>query len=186
MNSGDLSDEDREAILELQSSDAESSTDDEFEIPIENRSSHQGSSSGNSSLWKSVANLINYMEGIGFLALPYAIKRGGITILVAFLILPVCAWYTGKLLIECLYDTDKRTEELGQDPLSKNWEKCFYLNMEAMSSQVLCNWVFFFLCFISSSMRITYEPQSPVIPLTMTAWICLAGVVVFQQLFLIL
>ena len=98
MNSDDLSDEEREAILELQSSDAELSTDDELNFPIEDRSSHQ-SSTGNSSLWKSVANILNYIEGIGFLALPYAIKRGGIAILVAFLILPVCTWYTGKIRV---------------------------------------------------------------------------------------
>ena len=185
MNSGDLSDEDREAILELQSSDAESSTDDEFEIPIENRSSHQGSSSGNLSVWKSVANLINYMEGIGFLALPYAIKRGGITILVAFLILPVCAWYTGKLLIECLYDTDKKNrrvrsrstfKELGEILLPKYGGYVFTgfvqlgLFFSSVSYLVLCG------SLLSNSL--------PSVPLTMTAWICLAGVVVFPTTFL--
>ena len=110
MNSDDLSDEEREAILELQSSDAESSSDDEFDSPIEDGTLHQ-ISTGNSSLWISVANIVNYMEGVGFLALQYTIKRGGIVVLVAFLILPVCLWYTGKLLIECLYDTDKKKEE---------------------------------------------------------------------------
>ncbi|XP_068705020.1 vesicular inhibitory amino acid transporter-like [Montipora foliosa] len=183
MNSDDLSDEEREAILELQSSDAELSTDDELNFPIEDRSSHQ-SSTGNSSLWKSVANILNYMEGIGFLALPYAIKRGGIAILVAFLILPVCAWYTGKILIACLYDTDEKNrkvrsrstfKELGEVLLPKYGGYVFtvFVNLGLFFSSVS------YLVLCGSLM----SHSLPSVPLTMTAWICLAGVVVFPTTF---
>ena len=72
-----ISDEERQAIFELQSSDAESSTDEEQEVPIEDRNS-----TGSSSLWIAVSNILSYVEGIGFLALPYVIKLGGITVIV--------------------------------------------------------------------------------------------------------
>lgn len=97
MDAHSISDEERQALFELQSSDAESSTDEEQEVSLEERNS-----TGNSSLWKATSNILNFIEGIGFLALPYAIKLGGITIIVAFLVLPICSWYTGKLVVECL------------------------------------------------------------------------------------
>ncbi|XP_068705957.1 vesicular inhibitory amino acid transporter-like isoform X2 [Montipora capricornis] len=184
MNSDDLSDEEREAILELQSSDADWSTDDELDFPIEDRTLHQ-SSTGDSSLWKSVANIINFIEGIGFLALPYAIKRGGIVVLVAFLILPVCSWYTGKLLIECLYDTDEKNrkvrsrstfKELGEILLPKYGGHVItvFVQLDFFLSSVS------YLVLCGSLMN----ESLPSVPLTMNAWICLAGVVVFPTTFL--
>ena len=107
MDPRNISDEERQAIFELQSSDAESSTEEEQDVPIEDRNS-----TGNSSLFKAVFNILSFVEGIGSLALPYAIKLGGITIIVAFLILPICSWYTGKLLVECLYDGDEKNKRV--------------------------------------------------------------------------
>ena len=178
MDPHNISDEERQAIFELQSSDAESSTDEEQNVPIEDRNS-----TGNSSLWIAVSNILNFIEGIGFLALPYAIKLGGITIIVAFLIVPICSWYTGKLLVECLYDGDEKNKrvrirstfkELGEilfpnygGYLVTFFEKCG-LFLGCVSYLVLCG----------SLMNHTL----PSIP--MTAWICIAGVIVFPTTFL--
>ena len=99
--------EEAEILTLLQSSDAESSSDDELALPP-NKKVSSDPSSGDSSVWKAAANLVNFMEGIGFLAIPYALKEGGITAMVMFIIIPIIMWYNGTVLTECLYDEDEQ------------------------------------------------------------------------------
>ena len=99
--------EDAEILALLQSSDAESSSDDDLALPS-NKNVSPDPSSGDSSLWKAAANLLNFMEGIGFLAVPFALKEGGITAIGMFIIIPIIMWYTGKILTESLYDEDEQ------------------------------------------------------------------------------
>lgn len=40
------------------------------------------------SVWKATLNIINFIEGVGFLALPFAIAKGGIAGIAAFVIMP--------------------------------------------------------------------------------------------------
>ena len=77
-----------EILTLLQSSDAESSSDDEHALPP-NKKVSSDPSSGDSSVCKAASNLVNFMEGIGFLAVPYALKEGGITTMVMFIIIPI-------------------------------------------------------------------------------------------------
>ena len=65
-----------------------------------------------SSLWKTVFNMLNYMEGVGFLALPYAVHRGGIAAVIAFFVFPFIMGYTCHLLVECLYDEDEDGDKI--------------------------------------------------------------------------
>ena len=91
---------DEETVLELQSSDAESSSDDES-VSSENYIETESAASlpeGTSSTWKATMNLINYIEGVGLLALPYSIKKGGITAVISLFLLPIITWYAGKVL----------------------------------------------------------------------------------------
>ena len=60
--------EEDEILTLLQSSDAESSSDDELVLPSNKLSSDPFS--GDSSVWKAAVNLVNFIEGIGFLAVP--------------------------------------------------------------------------------------------------------------------
>ena len=95
----DLSDKELERLvtLELQSSDAESSTDDH--VPVPENKIYQDPFPEKVTVWKTivrVGNVVNYIEGVGFLALPYAVKLGGIVTIVSFFIIPVCLWYAGK------------------------------------------------------------------------------------------
>ena len=99
--------EDAEILTLLQSSDAESSSDDELVLPSNKKISPDPSSS-DSSVWKAAANIFNFMEGIGFLAVPYALKEGGITAIVMFIIIPIIMRYVGTILTECLYDEDEQ------------------------------------------------------------------------------
>ncbi|XP_067045800.1 vesicular inhibitory amino acid transporter-like [Acropora muricata] len=178
MDSHNLSEEESQAIFELQSSDAESSTDEEQTVSIEERNS-----TGNSSFWKAVSNIMNFIEGIGFLALPYAIKRGGIAIIAAFLILPLCSWYTGKLLIECLYDGDKNKKRVRTRSTFKELGEILLPKYGGYVYTVLVQMDFFlssvsYLVLCGSLMSHTI----PSIP--MAAWICIAGVIVFPTTFL--
>ena len=99
--------EEAEILTLLQSSDAESSSDDEPALPP-NKKVSLDPSSGDSSVWKAAANLVNFMEGIGFLAIPYALKEGGVTAMVMFILIPIIMWYIGTVLTECLYDEDEQ------------------------------------------------------------------------------
>jgi vesicular inhibitory amino acid transporter len=60
-----------------------------------------------SSLWKSVCNLIVTLEGMGLLSLPYVVQQGGWPAVAALTIVPFICYYTGKILVECLYDVHK-------------------------------------------------------------------------------
>ena len=99
--------EDVEILTLLQSSDAESSSDDELVLPS-NKKVSSDPFWGDSSVWKAAGNLFNFMEGIGFLAIPYALKEGGITTMVMFILIPIIMWYIGTVLTECLYDEDEQ------------------------------------------------------------------------------
>ena len=57
--------------------------------------------------WKVVVNIMNSMEGSGFLALPYAVYEGGISILIGLVVLAVVMAYTAYLLADCLDEEDE-------------------------------------------------------------------------------
>ena len=179
-------DEDEDAaILEmLQSSDAEGSSDEDFSPSSNGKVSHDPSP-GDASVWKTVANLVNYIEGVGFLALPYVVKEGGIGALVAFLIIPVILWYTGTILTECLYVEDskgKKTrtrsgyKDLGDAVLPK------------YGGYVLSGFVQIFLFFVSVTYLILFgsvmHHPLPSVPITEIMWISIAGVLVLPTTFL--
>ena len=183
MGESDISDDERQAILELQSSNAESSSDDDV-TSLANKSIHH-SSTGSTSVWKSVFNIVNFIEGIGFLALPYAVKEGGIVIIVAFFIIPVCLWYTGKVLIECFYDTDEKQrrvrarstfKELGEILLPKYGGYLVTAFVQVNVFMISVSYLILCGSLLSHAL--------PSVPLTVIAWSCIAGVAVFPTTFL--
>ena len=55
-----------------------------------------------------VQAFLNILCGLeGTFGLPYAIRRGGYAAIVAILLLPILTYYTGRILIDCLYEGDK-------------------------------------------------------------------------------
>lgn len=52
-------------------------------------------------------NLFNMVEGTGILGLPYAVKEGGVVVLVGLALLAIISNYTGQIIITCLYETKK-------------------------------------------------------------------------------
>ena len=176
--------EEAEILTLLQSSDAESSSDDELALPP-NKKVSSDPSSGDSSVWKAAANLVNFMEGIGFLAIPYALKEGGIIAMVMFIIIPIIMWYIGTVLTECLYDEDEQGnrhkarsgyKDLGDVLLPKYGG---YIVSGIIQLDVFLMAVSYIVLF-GSVMRHDF----PSLPITERMWIGIAGGLVLPTVFL--
>ena len=129
---------DEETVLELQSSDAERSSDDES-VSSENdiKTESAESPEGTCSTWKATMNLINFIEGVALLALPYSIKKGGITAVILLSLLPINYWYAGKVLADSLYNSN---EKKGKIRVRSTWKEIgtrYILNMQVKLSQGL-------------------------------------------------
>ena len=179
-NLSQVSESDEETVLELQSSDAESSSDDESvssENCIETESA--ASPEGTSSTWKATMNLLNYIEGVGLLALPYSIKKGGITAVISLFLLPIISWYAGKVLVESLYNNDEKKrkirvrstwKEIGDAIYPKYAGKIVAWNQHI--GFVLAAVGYLILCGSLTSHAL------PTVPLSQTSWTCFAALLI--------
>ena len=168
---------------ELQSSDVDSSSDDD--VTKTNDNLLQGSTSQNTSVWKSAFNIGNYIEGVGFLGLPFAVAKGGVAAIVSFVLVPLIFCYSGNILIECIYDNDNKGgklrtrtsfKDLG-DVLSPKYGG--FLMLAAQQSCLLLASVLY-LVICGSLLHHTL----PSVPLTEAMWTGIAGVVVLPTVFL--
>ena len=137
---------------------------------------------GRASVWKATLNIINFIEGVGFLALPFAVAKGGIEAIGAFIIMPVIYWFTARVLVECLYE---RHRVHGNVRVRSSWNEigkaiwprfggtmvaavqCFDLTVIATSYLIVCG----------SLMKSAF----PSVPLTPTLWTCIAAAVVLPS-----
>ena len=176
--------EEDEILALLQSSDAESSSDDELVLPS-NKNVASDPSSGDSSVWKAAVNLVNFIEGIGFLAVPYALKEGGIAAMVMFIIIPIIMWYLGAVLTECLYDEDEQGnrhrarsgyKDLGDVLLPRygGYIVSFIIQLDVFLMAVS------YIVLFGSVMH--HDLQS--VPITERMWIGIAGGLVLPTVFL--
>lgn len=62
------------------------------------------------STWQAVANMTSFVQGVGTLALPYAVFKGGLATILGFPLFALIHWYTGKVTIDCIYDADNCAE----------------------------------------------------------------------------
>ena len=88
------------------------SGDEKVSIAEEDSAEKSEEIAGKSSLWKTVVNLMSDMEGTGLLGLPYVIAHIGLVAIAALVVIPFIAFYTGTLLIECLYDKNHEGERV--------------------------------------------------------------------------
>ena len=58
------------------------------------------------STWQAVANMTSFVQGVGTLALPYAVFKGGVATVIGFPLFALVHWYTGKVMIHCIYEDD--------------------------------------------------------------------------------
>ena len=90
-----------------------STQSDEQQLSIsEETSTENEKSSGKSSFWKAVVNIMSAIEGTGLLGLPYVIARSGLVAVAALLVIPMIAYYTGARLIDCLYEKNEADERV--------------------------------------------------------------------------
>ena len=54
-------------------------------------------------------NVTNLIQGTGILGVPYAVRMGGWASVATIVLVALVCCYTGKLLVECLYEESKRT-----------------------------------------------------------------------------
>lgn len=176
-------DEDAE-ILMLVQSDIDSSSDDD-RIPPSNKRATYDSISSDASVLYTAANLVNFIEGIGFLAIPYALKEGGITALVAFIINPVIMWYMGTILSECLYDDDSQGRKIRARSSYKDLGEALlpkyggYIVSSVVQLEVFLVGVSYLVLCAS-----VMGHALPYVPITELMWIGIAGALVVPTTFL--
>ena len=79
----------------------------------EEESTHQDiEPTDKSPLWKATANLVAFTNGPSTLALPYVVARSGLVTIAAMVILPFINYYTGTILIDCLYENNDDGERV--------------------------------------------------------------------------
>ena len=61
------------------------------------------------SAWLAGWNVTNLIQGTGILGVPYAVVMGGWASVAIIVIVAMVCCYTGKLLVDCLYEDSKRT-----------------------------------------------------------------------------
>ena len=176
--------EEAEILTLLQSSDADISSDDGRALPP-NKKVSLDPSSGDSSVWKAAANLVNFIEGIGFLAVPYALKEGGIIAIVMFILIPVIMWYIGTVLIECLYDEDDQ----GKRPRTRSgYEDLGDVLLPKYGGYILSCFIQLDVFLIAVSYLVLFgsvmHHDLPSVPITERMWIGIAGGLVLPTVFL--
>ncbi|XP_022785935.1 vesicular inhibitory amino acid transporter-like [Stylophora pistillata] len=63
----------------------------------------------NASAWLAGWNVTNLIQGTGILGVPYAVLMGGWAAVAIIVVVAAVCCYTGKLLVDCLYEDSKRT-----------------------------------------------------------------------------
>ena len=185
-NLSQVSESDEEIVLELQSTDAESSSDDES-VSSENYVETESAAppEGTSSTWKATMNLLNYIEGVGLLALPYSIKKGGITAVISLFLLPIITWYAGKVLAESLYDSD---EKKGKIRARSTWKEIGDAIYPKYAGKIVAwtqdiGFVFVAVSYLILCGSLTSHAL-PTVPLSQTSWTCFAALLILPTMFL--
>ncbi|KAK3737756.1 hypothetical protein QZH41_017210 [Actinostola sp. cb2023] len=133
-------------------------------------------------------NISNLIQGTGTLGIPYAVSQGGYLSLVAIVIIALITNYTGKLIIECLYekpegDDGKRGRrlrnsyaELGQTCWNRNGA---LLVCGAQIMQLTCACALY-LMLVADFFNDVFEER----PISVTAWMLLSGLLVLPSVFI--
>ncbi|XP_078344517.1 vesicular inhibitory amino acid transporter-like [Oculina patagonica] len=99
-------------LLKNDSEELPPQLDEEASISEEDSAQQEKEPTGKSSLWKAVVNLMSDIEGTGLLGLPYVIAHSGLVAIAALLVVPLITYYTGAILIDCLYEKNEAGERV--------------------------------------------------------------------------
>ena len=175
--------DEEQITVELQSSDVDSSSDDD--VTKTKDKCLDKPTSQNTSIWRSAFNIGNYIEGVGFLALPFAVATGGVAAIVSLVLVPIILCYSGNILIECLYDDDRKRGRLRTRASFKDLGDVLspkYGGFLALAGQqlILLHMLISYLVVCGSLL----EHSLPSVPLTQVTWVGIAGVIVLPTTFL--
>ena len=142
-------------------------------------------SNGNASLWKATLNILNSIEGVGFLAIPFAVAKGGIAAVAALIFYPFICWFTNRILVECLYEPDVlhgniRVRSSWNEIGKAMWPQCGGTIVAAVQCLDLTVTATLYLIACGSLMSFAF----PSLPLTTAVWTCITAVVVLPSTFL--
>ena len=136
--------------------------------------------------WKSAFNIMNFMAGSGFMAIPYAVKVGGISALVSLLVMPFILWYTGTILIDCLYSEDRLHGH--KIRVYSTYREISEACLPGVGGILLDIFVFAGLFFVTVGYFVMcgslLSHALPFVPLSQTTWVVITGAVVLPTIFL--
>lgn len=137
-----------------------------------------------SSVLKTTLNVLNCMEGVGFLALPYTILQGGIAAVIGFFTIPFISGYTANLLVQCLYETNEDEEKIRvRSSYQEIGLRCWaplHTVVSVLIGFLLFSIVVSYVVLFSSLMHHTF----PRVPLSESLWACIAIAIVLPTVFL--
>ncbi|KAL9978690.1 hypothetical protein ACROYT_G016238 [Oculina patagonica] len=166
------------AILELQSTDIDSSSDDE----VDGNKLSPYSSPIKIPTWKATINIASYTLGVGMLAMPYAVAQGGITAILFLFVIPFIYWFANKVIIECLYDQDK-PGRLERARVRTNWKEIGEVLSPKYGGFIAIFLQNFILFIVSTSYLILCGSLMahilPSLPISQALWTCITAIIVF-------
>ena len=142
-------------------------------------------SKGSASVLDTTFNLVSFILGIGFLALPYAVRKGGLAALVAILVTPALLWYTAKILVDCLYETDENNHKVRVRASYRDiGEACFPRFGGALVDAII--YIGFLIgvvpyLVLGGSLLVNSIPS---LPLTQALWTCLVVAIILPTVFI--
>ena len=138
-----------------------------------------------SPLWKALINLMGDLEGTGTLALPYAISQSGLIAISGLIIIPFIAFYTGAILIDCLYDENDAGERVR---VRSNYKQLGEACSSRYSGTIVSAIQLIHFFFVASLYLVLCASLAtgifPDLPLSDKFWMFIAAAVVLPTLFL--
>ena len=138
-----------------------------------------------SALWKAGINLLSELQGVGIFALPYVTAQSGILAVAMFVFVPFVAFYTGAILIDCLYDKNDTGERVRvRSNYKQLGEAC-----SARFGGTIAHTVQLLELFLMASLDLVFCASLangifPDLPLSDKVWMFITAIAVLPTLFL--
>lgn len=137
------------------------------------------------STWKTTINIASYTLGVGVLAMPYAVMKGGVTAILFLFIVPFIYWWANKIIIECLYESENQARSAR---VRSTWKEIGEVLSPKYGGIIVVFLQNFILFLVSSSYLVLCGSLMVNIlsslPVTQAMWTCIATVLVFPTAFL--
>ncbi len=148
----------------------------------EETSTEQEKPAAKSSFWKAVVNIMTAIEGTGLLGLPYVIAHSGLVAVAALLVVPLIAYYTGAILIDCLYEKNEAGERVR---IRSNYKELGQACWPRFGGTIVAavQLIELFL-FASLYLVLCASLASSIYPMSNELWMLIAAAIAFPAIFL--